>query len=72
MNKIAGLTLEIGGEVTPLNKALGGVNKTSRELKTELKDVERLLKLDPSNTELLNQKQKILAESINNTKEKIK
>lgn len=70
-NKIKGLTLEIDGDVTPLNKALGTVNTTSKELQTELRGVERLLKLDPENVDLLNQKQKILAESIGNTKDKL-
>lgn len=70
-NKIKGLTIEIGGETTALNKALGEVNKHSRDLQSELRNVERLLKLDPKNTELLSQKQKILAESIDNTKKKL-
>lgn len=70
-NKIKGLTIEIGGETTALNKALGEVNKHSRDLKSELRDVERLLKLDPGNTELVAQKQKILAESIENTSNKL-
>lgn len=70
-NKIKGLTIEIGGETTALTKALGEVNKHSRDLQSELKNVERLLKLDPKNTELLSQKQKILAESVDNTKKKL-
>lgn len=71
MASIKGLTIEIAGNVTPLNKALGDVNSKSRDLKSELRDVDRLLKLDPTNTELLAQKQKILAESIQNTEEKL-
>jgi phage-related protein len=70
-NKIKGLTLEIGGDTTSLSKALGGVNKQSKDLQSELKQVERLLKIDPSNTELLAQKQKILAESVDNTSKKL-
>lgn len=70
-NKIKGLTIEIGGETTALNKALGEVNKHSRDLQSELRNVERLLKLDPKSTELLKQKQEILAESISNTKSKL-
>ncbi len=70
-NKIKGLTIEIGGETTALNKALGEVNKTTRDLRSELRDVERLLKLDPGNTDLIAQKQKILAESIDNTSKKL-
>lgn len=71
MATIKGLSIEISGDVKPLNKALGSVNTTSRDLQKELRQVERLLKFDPSNTELLAQKQKILSESIDNTKEKI-
>ena len=54
----------IDGETTGLDKALKNVNGTIRETQSKLKDVERLLKLDPSNTELLSQKQKTLKESI--------
>lgn len=71
MASVKGLTIEIAGNVTPLNKALGEVNSKSRDLKSELRDVDRLLKLDPTNTELLAQKQKILSESIQNTEEKL-
>lgn len=70
-NKIAGLTIEIGGETTRLTTALGEVNKHSRDLKSELKEVEKLLKLDPGNAELLAQKQRLLAESVENTKNKL-
>ena len=68
--KIKGITIEIGGNVQPLNKALEGVNK-SRDLQSELKQVDRLLKLDPKNTELLAQKQKLLGEAVSNTKTKL-
>jgi len=68
---IKGLTIEINGETTGLTKALSGVNKTSKSLQTELRQVEKLLKLDPTNTELLAQKEQILAESIETAKEKL-
>ena len=70
-NKIKGLTIAINGETTGLDKALSGVNKKSKDLQGELKEVERLLKLDPGNTELLGQKQKLLSDSIANTKKKL-
>ena len=70
-NIIKGLTLEIGGETQALNKALSGVNKESRDLQSELRQVERLLKLDPTNTDLLSQKQKVLAEAVGTTAEKL-
>ncbi len=69
--RIKGITVEIGGDTTGLEKALKGVNSTIRNTQTQLKDVERLLKLDPTHTELLNQKQKLLKESIGATKEKL-
>lgn len=68
---IKGITVEIGGNVAPLNTALKDINKTSRDLQSELKAVNQGLKLDPTNTTLLEQKQKLLAESIANTKAKI-
>ncbi len=57
---IKGITVEIGGDTTKLGKALDGVTRTSRNLQGELKQVNNLLKLDPGNTDLLAQKQKIL------------
>lgn len=70
-NKIKGITIEIGGDTQKLTKALEGVNKQSRDLQGELKQVERLLKLDPKNTELLAQKQRLLSEAVENTKGKL-
>lgn len=70
-NKIKGLTVEIGGDTTKLGKALEDVNKKTRDLSGELGDINRLLKLDPGNTELLAQKQKVLAEAVDNTADKL-
>lgn len=70
-NKIKGLTVEIGGDTTKLGKALEDVNKKSRDLSSELGEINRLLKMDPGNTELLAQKQKVLADAVSNTSEKL-
>ncbi|MDF2675586.1 MAG: phage-related minor tail protein, partial [Clostridiales bacterium] len=70
-NNIKGITVEIGGNTAPLDKALKDVTKNSRDLQNELRQVNRQLKLDPSNTVLLEQKQKLLAEAITNTKTKL-
>lgn len=70
-DRIKGITIEIGGDTTGLNKALSGVNKEIKSTQSQLKDVERLLKLDPSNTELLSQKQKLLTQAVSDTKEKL-
>lgn len=70
-DRIKGITIEIGGDTTGLSKALTGVNSQIKTTQSQLRDVERLLKLDPTNTELLRQKQKLLADAVNNTKEKL-
>ncbi len=69
--RIKGITIEIGGDTQGLDKALSGVNKNIKSTQTELKDVERLLKLDPSNTELMAQKHRMLAQAVGETKEKL-
>jgi phage-related minor tail protein len=68
---IKGITVEIGGNTTGLQKALGEVNSRSKDLQTELKQVERLLKFDPKNTELLAQRQKLLADSVQVSSDKL-
>lgn len=68
---IKGITIEIGGDTTKLDRALKDVNKNSRDLNRELKDVEKSLKFNPGNTELLAQKQRVLGESVENTKKKL-
>ena len=70
-SRIKGITVEIGGDTAGLEKALKNVNSTIKSTQSELKDVERLLKLDPSNTELLTQKQKLLKDAISSTSEKL-
>ena len=70
-NRIKGITVEIGGDTTGLDKALKSVNTSIKSTQSALKDVNRLLKLDPSNTELLAQKQKLLKDAIGATKEKL-
>ena len=56
-SRIKGITVEIGGDTTKLQTALKGVNAEIKNTQSQLKDVEKLLKLDPGNTELLAQKQ---------------
>lgn len=70
-NRIKGITIEIGGDTTGLDKALKGVNSTIRETQSSLRDVNRLLKLDPSNTKLLAQKQQLLQGAISETSDKL-
>ena len=70
-NRIKGITVEIGGDVTGLDKALRSVNTTIAATSKQLSDVQRLLKLDPTNTVLLTQKQELLKEKISATKDKL-
>ena len=70
-NRIAGITIEIGGDTTKLQTALKGVDKTLKTTQANLKDINKLLKLDPKNTDLLNQKQKNLQTSIKATKDRL-
>lgn len=69
--KIRGITIEVGGNTTKLSKVLSDAEKDSNSLQKELAEVNKLLKFDPSNTELLAQKQKILKEAINATSQKL-
>lgn len=70
-NNIKGITVEIGGTTAPLQNALKDVNKTIISTQTELKEVNRQLKFDPTNTDLLRQKQTLLSKEITNTKDKL-
>lgn len=71
-SRIKGITIEIGGDTSGLKKALSDVDKSIRDTQSELKDVERLLKIDPGNVELLTQKQKLLTSAIADTQDRLK
>ncbi|MCJ1989024.1 phage tail tape measure protein [Lactococcus carnosus] len=68
---IKGITVEIGGDASGLDKALKGVDNTSVKLNGELKEVNKLLKFDPSSVTGLAQKQELLTQSIENTSSKL-
>ena len=70
-SRIQGITVEIGGDTTKLSTALSKVNKEIRDTQAQLKDVNKLLKLDPGNTELMAQKQRLLSQAVSETKEKL-
>ena len=70
-NRIKGITVKIGGDTTKLQTALKGVNTEIRNTQSQLKDVEKLLKLDPGNTELMAQKHRLLGDAVRETKEKL-
>lgn len=69
--RIKGLTIEIGGDTTQLSESLHDVNKSITSTQAQLKDVEKLLKLDPTNTEMLAQKQELLTQAVSKTEEKL-
>ena len=70
-NRIKGITVEIGGDTTKLQTALRGVNGEIRNTEAQLRDVNKLLKLDPGNTELIAQKHRLLGQAVDATKEKL-
>lgn len=70
-NRIKGITVEIGGDTTGLDKALRGVNSSINKTQSALNDVNKLLKLDPSNTVLVAQKQQLLSQAVSQTSDKL-
>jgi phage-related minor tail protein len=68
---IKGITVEINGDTTGLQDALIGVDKSLKDTQTQLKDVNKLKKLDPHNSELLRQQQELLGKAVKDTKEKL-
>lgn len=70
-NRIKGITVEIGGDTTGLDKALRSVNSSITKTQSALNDVNKLLKLDPSNTVLVAQKQQLLSQAVSQTSDKL-
>ena len=70
-SKIAGLTIEIGGDTTELSKALKQPNSEARDLQSKLKAIDQALKFDPNNTELLEQKFRLLGQAIDTNEQKL-
>lgn len=68
---IKGMTIEIGGNTAPLEQALKSANKEINATQKELNQVNKLLKLDPTNVELLKQKQQLLGQQIGQTTTKL-
>lgn len=70
-NRIRGITIEIDGNTTKLSKALEGVNKDIKSTQAQLKDVDKLLQLNPGNFDLIAQKSQLLNKAVDDTKEKL-
>ena len=70
-NKIKGIIVEIGGDTVGLQKALKDVNDKAKNVSSEMREVEKALKLDPTNTELLAQKHQLLSKQAEIAKEKL-
>lgn len=69
--RIKGITIQLDADATPLQKALGDIDKSLTNTQRKLKDIDKLLKLDPKNTELLKQKQQALKDAISQTKDRL-
>ena len=70
-SRIKGITVEIGGDTSGLEKSLSDGNNSIKKTQSQLRDVNSLLKLDPSNTVLLAQKQELLQQAIGDTERKL-
>ena len=70
-SRIKGITVEIGGDTSGLEKSLAAVNNSIKKTQSQLRDVNNLLKLDPSNTILLAQKQELLQSAIGDTEKEL-
>ena len=70
-NRIKGITIEIGGDTTSLERSLKSVDKSLRTTQSDLRDVNKLLKFDPQNAELLKQKQELLTKAVGETKDRL-
>ena len=68
---IKGITIELNGDTTKLDRALRNVNNETKTLQRQLSDVEKALKMDPGNADLVKQKERLLGEEIDNTKKKL-
>lgn len=71
-NRVKGIVVEIGGDTTSLSKAISSVSAEARDTQNELKKIEKLLKMDPTNVTLLKQKQELLNQSIEKTEDVVK
>lgn len=67
-NRIKGITVEVGGDTTKIQTATKQVNTEIKHTQSELRDVNKLLKLDPGNTELISQKHKLSGQIIKEEK----
>lgn len=70
-DRVKGIVIELGADTTPLSRALSGINASLKSTQGELNDVSRLLKLDPTHTELLTQKQQLLEKQTASTAQKL-
>lgn len=71
-SRIKGLTIEINANTIPLEEHLADVDKSLKNTQNQLKDVNKLLKLDPTNVELLAQKQQLLTKAVKDSEDKLK
>ena len=70
-SRIKGITVEIGGDTTKLQTALRNVDRELKSTQAQLRDVNKMLKLDPGNTDLMAQRQRLLGEAVKETKEQL-
>ena len=70
--KVKGITINIGANTSEFSKGLTKINKQTKETQNKLRDINKLLKLDPKNVDLLEQKQRTLNTAIEQTNDRLK
>lgn len=70
--KVKGITIELSADTSGLEAALKGINKSLSQTQKDLRDVDKALKLDPANVELIEQKQRLLAKATEEATNKLK
>ena len=68
---IKGITIELQGNIQPLEQALKKANTVAKSTASEMRQVDKALKFNPASIELITQKQTLLTKQIENTKEKL-
>lgn len=67
-----GLNIKFAADTSGLNKALSEIDSRGRKLSSNLKQIEKALKVDPKNTELLRQKFEGLGDQVKHTEERLR
>lgn len=72
VGRIKGITIELSADTTKATKSLDKFEKATNQVAARLKDINRVLKLNPASTEALTQKQQALKLQVDKTTEQLR